>query len=208
MKNHGTTSQVTGIYAEFQAAVIKALPRDIDQDVALGWTRNGETLARVLREALMPNNTQELTNSTQANTYHLFVNYERNVEDGIKAGHYDFVDDHITSIAFPTKRHGAAKIMIELINFNHKISTGEVRCELGKLGYRPAEFHELLAFGEKYPDVQRKFGIFSIDSIWQGIIDRHVKVPCLSSSGSYRRLEWCDVRDKWYPYNYFAVVHK
>ena len=54
MKNHGTTPQITGIYAEFQAAVIKALPRDIDQDVALGWTKNGEALARILREALTP----------------------------------------------------------------------------------------------------------------------------------------------------------
>ena len=54
MKNHGTTSQITGVYAEFQAAVIKALPRDIDQDVALGWTKNGEALARILREALTP----------------------------------------------------------------------------------------------------------------------------------------------------------
>ncbi|MBI2033928.1 MAG: hypothetical protein HYT13_02415 [Candidatus Liptonbacteria bacterium] len=49
---HGTASQVTGGYVEFQAAVLRALPRDINPDVALGWTQNGESLARVLREAI------------------------------------------------------------------------------------------------------------------------------------------------------------
>ncbi len=54
MKKDGTTSQVTGNYVEFQAAVLRALPRDIKTDVALGWTKNGESLARILREALTP----------------------------------------------------------------------------------------------------------------------------------------------------------
>ena len=51
---HGTASQVTGSYVEFQGAVLRALPRDINPDVALGWTQNIESLARVLRDALMP----------------------------------------------------------------------------------------------------------------------------------------------------------
>ncbi|OGM89382.1 hypothetical protein A3J77_01165 [Candidatus Wolfebacteria bacterium RBG_13_41_7] len=54
-KNRGTASQqVSGWYVEFQAAVIRALPRDIDQDVADGWRENGETLAENLREMLIP----------------------------------------------------------------------------------------------------------------------------------------------------------
>ncbi len=56
MATHGTASQlhVDGAYVEFQQAVLRALPRDIDPDVADGWRNNGESLARVLREALHP----------------------------------------------------------------------------------------------------------------------------------------------------------
>jgi hypothetical protein len=54
-KNHGTALlHVDGAYVEFQQAVIRALPRDIPCDIALGWQRNGEGLTKVLREALLP----------------------------------------------------------------------------------------------------------------------------------------------------------
>ncbi len=54
--SHGTASQLTvdGAYVEFQLAVLRALPRDIDPDIADGWRNNGQSLARVLREALLP----------------------------------------------------------------------------------------------------------------------------------------------------------
>ena len=53
---HGTASQLTvdGAYVEFQLAVLRALPRDIDPDIADGWHNNGQSLAKVLREALLP----------------------------------------------------------------------------------------------------------------------------------------------------------
>jgi len=158
MKNHGTTPQITGIYAEFQAAVIKALPRDIDQDVALGWTKNGETLARILREALTPN-------GSGRQMYPIIVNYERSVEDGVEAGHYDWVNSNITSEYFPTERKGTTEIEVKLIHFNRIISTVEALCELDRMGYRPAEFHELLAFGEKYQEIQREFHILALGSV-------------------------------------------
>lgn len=52
---HGTASQlkVDGAYVEFQLAVLRALPRDINPDIADGWRNNGQTLAKVLREVLL-----------------------------------------------------------------------------------------------------------------------------------------------------------
>lgn len=47
MSNHGTAS-VSGAYIEFQAAVFKALPREIDDAVALDWAQNGEELTQFL----------------------------------------------------------------------------------------------------------------------------------------------------------------
>ncbi len=43
-----------GQQANFIAAVAKALPRDIDPDIARNWEQNGEALTKVLREALCP----------------------------------------------------------------------------------------------------------------------------------------------------------
>ncbi|MFZ2555467.1 MAG: hypothetical protein WAZ27_05280 [Minisyncoccia bacterium] len=53
MKNHGTALSI-GQFTEFSAAVIKALPRDIDPEVALNWANNGAGLAKVLKDALCP----------------------------------------------------------------------------------------------------------------------------------------------------------
>ena len=166
MKNHGTTiSQITGIYAEFQAAIMEALPRDIDQDVALGWTKNGKVLTRVLRETLVPSSTP-----ITATTYHLTVNYERSVEDMVRAGRYNHINSDITSKHFPTKRKGVAEVEVELIHFNWGVCvwTDETLRELDRMGYRPAELHELLAFGEKYPEIQLKFPVAAIGSVWRG----------------------------------------
>lgn len=40
--------------ADFYAAVIKALPRDIDPEIANGWSRNGKALTKAMREILIP----------------------------------------------------------------------------------------------------------------------------------------------------------
>jgi len=64
MKKDGTASQVTGNYVEFQAAVLRALPRDIDPDVAFGWAQNGEALAKNLRGVLIP---AEVTPTSKSN---------------------------------------------------------------------------------------------------------------------------------------------
>ena len=128
---HGTASQVTGSYVEFQAAVLQALPRDIDSDVALGWTQNGESLARVLREALTPDN------KPAGNTYPLSVDYERSVEKGVKAGRYDWANSDINSRNFPTnKRKGMVGVAVELIHLhlNRVISTEEALHELHPMG--------------------------------------------------------------------------
>ncbi|CAG1021407.1 hypothetical protein MTYM_00985 [Methylococcales bacterium] len=51
--SHGNTLSL-GQQANFIAAVTKALPRDIDPEVARGWEQNGEALTKVLRTALCP----------------------------------------------------------------------------------------------------------------------------------------------------------
>lgn len=56
MSKGKTTSEVPGWYVEFQAAVLRQLPRpgQLDQEVAEGWNENQKALKKVLQEALIP----------------------------------------------------------------------------------------------------------------------------------------------------------
>ena len=201
MANRGTTSQVTGSYVEFQTAVLRALPRDIDSDVALGWTKNGESLARILREALTPNG------KPAGNTYPLFVNYDLSVEDIVKLGRYDWANSDITAKNFPTTRAGKAEVAVELIHFNCYVSTKNALSKLNRMGYRPAELHELLFFGEKYPNVQREFPIVALGSVWQFRYGNRL-VPYLYGNGSERNLCLNWVGGDWSEIYRFAAVRK
>jgi hypothetical protein len=198
---HGTASQVTGSYVEFQAAVLRALPRDVNPDVALGWTQNGESLARVLREALTPDG------KPAGNSYPLSVDYGRSVEDGVKAGRYDWANSNITSRNFPTKWKGTAEVTVGLAHFNRYVSTDETLRELDKIGMRPAELHEFLAFGEKYPEVQREFPIVALGSVWQGRLGIR-RVPYLRRDGSMRGLDLYWIVHDWSEVCRFAAVRK
>lgn len=51
-KRGATSDLVDGRWVEFSAAVLRALPRNIDPGTALKWASNGKDLARVLRSAL------------------------------------------------------------------------------------------------------------------------------------------------------------
>ena len=52
-EEHGT-ALIPGWFPEFAGAVVRQLPRDIDQGIANGWSENQAALKKVLREVLMP----------------------------------------------------------------------------------------------------------------------------------------------------------
>lgn len=53
MSKHGTAS-VSGLFVELMKAVMSALPRNLPEDIAEEWTKNGAALKRALQQALMP----------------------------------------------------------------------------------------------------------------------------------------------------------
>ena len=188
-------------FMEFAGAVLRSLPDDLDPTTAQEWIENQESLRDVLREALAPDG------KSAGNTYPLSVDYGRSMRGVAKAGRYDWMNPDTISPNFPTKREGTAEVEVELVHFNRGISTDEALGELDRMGYRPAEVHELLAFGEKYPKVQREFPIVALGSVWQ---DRNGdrSVPCLGRDGSERGLSLDWVEDDWYEVYRFAAVRK
>ena len=198
---HGTAKMSTGQFREFAGAVLRSLPDDLDETVVRGWIDNQESLRRVIREALAPNG------KPAGSTYPLSVNYGMSVEDAVKLGRYNWANGDINDKNFPTKRTGKAEVVVELIHFDRYISTDNALHELDRMGMRPIELHELLAFGEKYSDVQREFPIVALGSVWQDR-DGSRRVPCLGGNGSGRRLSLGWFEGDWGDVYWFAAVRK
>jgi len=129
------------------------------------------------------------------------------VEEAIQAGDYQAVHSEITCKDCPSTRRGQAELEIMLVRFDHRMTSENVVRELEGEGLRAAELPEFLAFGAKYPEVQRKFSVVGLGSVWQ---DRkgYRNVPCLytASEGRYLDLHWWD--DGWYSYSRFAAIRK
>ncbi len=111
------------------------------------------------------------------------VDYDRSVEDSVKAGEYDCRDGDITDENFPSEKSGKSEVNFATFYFDNSISS-EDAIELMKLGnYRPATMKEELAFGEKNPDEQRQHPVVALGSVVDLSGDRHVGVLYRDGSG-------------------------
>lgn len=186
---------------ELAGALLEGIPTDLHPNVAQHWIGHKGELHEGLKALLC----REIRGTD--NTYPLTVNYDTPVGDGVKAGQYGWSDPNIISQHFPSKREGIQKVEVELIHFNRFISTDRALEGLDKLGVRPAELHELLALGEKYPELQSKFPIVALGSVWQDPRGYRY-VPYLYCYGSRRKLCLYWIEDDWDGYWRFAVVRK
>lgn len=168
-----------------------------------GYPFDPEKLKRHLQDAIEGRFDQE----SVGKIYSVSVDYGMSVEELIKLGLYDWANSDITSKHFPTQRTGKQEVVIELIHFNRSIGSEEALRELDKMGYRPAELHELLAFGAKYPNIQREFPVIALGSVWQCPLGRR-RVPFLYWGGSGRELRLRWFGDDWHVRCRFAAVRK
>lgn len=135
------------------------------------------------------------------------VNYDRSIEDARKDGNYDWENSDITSKNFPTTRKGTVHVVVRLIHFGCEISSEDAIAEMDKLGLRPAETHELLDLSAAHPDLQRKFPIIALGSVWQDH-DGYRSVPSLGRPGFWRRLYLSRFDGRWNARCRFAAVPK
>lgn len=99
--------------------------------------------------------------------FKIIVNYQRSLQQMIKAGKYDWVNDNITSEHFLVKGEGKQELTITLFHFNKSMTSDEVKTEMEKQDFRPANIEDLLSLGEKCPDLQKKFPIIALGSVWR-----------------------------------------
>ncbi len=92
------------------------------------------------------------------------MDYSKSIEDSLIAGRYAWVDYRVTSASFPRSETGRGKVSAVLVPFSPQASLGYVFHRQAAAGLRPATLMELLAFGEAYPEEQRKLPAMALGS--------------------------------------------
>ena len=163
--------------------------------------------------------------------YRIKVDWSRSLIQMIDAGWYDFADEFITEKNFPLSppdniserskhpRRGAYRtpgeftddgaVDVELVRLNRSVDTKEVLAEIDRRSLRPATLPELLAFGEKYPDVQRQFPVVALGSSLVGPCGyRQVPFLCGDSGCRHLDLTWGASVAEYNDYFRFLAVRK
>lgn len=109
----------------------------------------------------------------------------------IQSGRYDWVNSDITAEHFPLDDSQFGHFNLELVHLNRSVTSDEVLRYMDGQGLSSAEIGHLLAFGAKYPNVQREFPIIALGSFWVLPYGRR-RVPYLgfSDSGRDLGLDW------------------
>lgn len=95
----------------------------------------------------------------------LTVDHSRTLAQMVTAGHYDWANDNITVERFRVSEEGDGEYQAKLFHFNRNILSEVAVKEIKAEGWGVARIEHLLAFGEKYPEEQRKFSIIALGSV-------------------------------------------
>jgi len=94
-----------------------------------------------------------------ANIYPLWIDFQQDIHELIKDGKYDRINILLGNkgVDFFPKKKGYKKILFELIYVSVRNLQSAIR-KIESLGYRLVNFHELVAFGNNYSQVQQEIG--------------------------------------------------
>ncbi len=120
----------------------------------------------------------------------LEVDYLKSVDQLIALGRYDWVNEEVVDpdvFPIPEELMGAnSKISARICYFNCPFESDILLAKMKKNFFRPANFFELLVLGYKYPQLQTRFPIVALGSVWTGSIANGV--PVLQFDGKKRIL--------------------
>ncbi|MCX6786409.1 MAG: hypothetical protein NTU85_01140 [Candidatus Kaiserbacteria bacterium] len=125
-----------------------------------------------------------------SDTFRLTVDHNKSLAEMIAAGRYDWTNDDITAKRFPITGEGLVEFEARYFHFDRNISSEDAVKKIEQTDkenpWMSAKIEHLLAFGEKFPEEQRKFPIVALGSVAGVRGDRGV--PCLGRDGSRRGL--------------------
>ncbi len=100
--------------------------------------------------------------------YSVTINYDLSIQKMIQCGGYDCdsVSNYITAEDFPISGEGVHEVKLELVYFSDQwMGSDDVLQEFAKAGLEAARIEHLLAFGAKYPELQKQFTIIALGSV-------------------------------------------
>jgi len=147
---------------------------------------------RILRHGSIAHAIARLTDPTY-HPYPVTIDYNLSIWQMIDAGRYDRMDNNVAIPELTTTGMTLVDVDLELHQFDRVISLDRVPKRLIHFGFQPAGVVELLAFGTKYPDIQREFQIIAVEDFIT-TLDGHRFVPYLDGSARERSLRFCPIR--------------
>lgn len=116
----------------------------------------------------------------------LSVEADLSFEERVTRGQYGWRNSDLTEKRFPVTAEQVGDWEWKLFHFDRDISSEEAIWLMKEDGFEPAQIGHILAFGEKYPEEQRKFPIIGLDSVAEVGLDRNV--PALWNDAGLREL--------------------
>lgn len=138
------------------------------------------------------------------------VDYGQTLEGMIKSGNYDWTDGDITAKRFPIAGKGKVEFEDTVFHFDRGISSEEavklIVAADPKNPWGPGKIENVLAYGARNPEEQRKYPIVGLGSV--GGVGGRRSVPCLDEDVSGRELNLSWWGDDWYSRCRFLAVRK
>ena len=138
------------------------------------------------------------------------VNFSLSLVDMISAGNCDWKNENITEDKFPVKGEGQVEFEDTIFHFDRSISSEDAAAQIiaadPENPWEPAKIENLLAYGAKTPEEQRKFPIVGLGSVGEVLGARFV--PFLSWYDSGRFLYLYYWRGVWFVCFRFLAVRK
>ena len=140
---------------------------------------------------------------TDSNVYPISVS--GNIVDAVRAGRYDLFNDSVNDQFFTADQPHDCDLILK--HFSKNMRVDPVLAILDAEGLRPATMSELLALGAQHSDLQRRFHIAALGSVWHNLRG-YSNVGYLSGNAGFRALHLYGYDIRWDASDCFAAVRK
>lgn len=181
-----------------------------------GLTEDLHLLAQPEGDAIIDNVAKQLVmvGAMQRNAYVVPVNYDLAHEAHIEEAKFDWITDYDGKLIRKNPREhlypvptGIVEQRITLVHLNRYPKRKEIIAEMDTLNVRPVLSPEFLALTKAHPDLQRKFPLVGLGSVW---VDSrgYRRVLYAYERSDERHLDLIWAGSEWVEYCRFPVVCK
>lgn len=181
------------LWQKFEESVVRN--NGVPEDLHVLATPEGDPYIDELTKRLVT------IGAMQRNAYVVRVNYDLAHDAQIEEAKFDWVTPYDGNLVrknpaehrYPVPT-GQTEQRITLVHLDRRAKRPEIIAEMGKLNVRPTVSPEFLALTKAYPDLQRKFPLVGLGSVWvDSNRNRHVLYAYEYSNERNLNLNWDDL---------------